>query len=70
MDGVIYGVEATLGLSTLCCKVNLGIFKNNGTSLWNFDRRSGLTKILPQHIGRRKCCQVSSTDDRRHSLSH
>jgi len=26
---------------------------------------SGLRKLLPRHIDRRKCCQLSSTDDRR-----
>jgi len=37
--------------------------QNKGTSLWNFVEKSGLRKILPQHIDRHRCCQVSLVDD-------
>jgi len=38
------------------------ISKNKGASLWNFVLNCELRKILPLHINRRKCCQLSLTD--------
>ena len=60
------GAEATLGLSTLCYKriwvsPKITVY----ISVRNFVPNSGLRKISPQHIDRRKRYQLSSTDDRR-----
>ena len=39
-----------------------GHLQNKGTSLWNFSPNSGLVKISPRLVDRRKCNQ-QSTDD-------
>jgi len=54
---LIFGMEAFLGICNTVFKGNLGICKNNGTSLWDFSHNSELRKILPQHV---HCCQVPS----------
>ena len=37
---------------TLCCKGNSGIFKNKGTSLWNFAPNSGLRKFRHSRLSK------------------
>jgi len=52
---------------------NSGISKTKVTSLWNFDPNSKLANFSeyfsPWHVDRRKCCQLSSTDDRRQFIT-
>ena len=55
--------EVTLGSSYKVFLGNSGICKNTATSLWNFVPNSGARKILPRHIDRPKCFQISLTDD-------
>ena len=70
---LVFGVKAIVGLSYTVLQGNLANSKNADTSLWNFVPNSRLRTIsplhvdrtiLPWHIDHRKCCQLSSTDDR------
>ena len=36
---------------------------------WNFVPKSGLSNISQRHVNRRKCCQLSATDDRRQFIT-
>jgi len=56
---LVIGTQPTLGLSYTVLEGDSGIFKNNGTSIWNFVPNSGLRKISQLHVDRRRCCQVN-----------
>jgi len=49
---------------TLCRVLReFGYLENTGTFAWSFVSNSGLRIISPRHTDRRKCCQLSLTDD-------
>ena len=52
-----------------CVVREFGYLQNKATFLSNFVPNSGLRKISPRHIDRRKRCQLSSTDDRRQFIT-
>jgi len=62
---LVFGLKAIVGLSYTVLQGNLANSKNTGTSRWNIVPNSRLRTISPLHIDRRKCCQLSWTDDRR-----
>jgi len=43
---LVFGTGASFHLSYTALKRNSGIFKNNGTFLWNFVQNSGLGKFF------------------------
>ena len=49
--------------------VEIVVSETKGTILWNFVLHAGLWKNLPRHVDRRKCHQLSSTDDRRQFIT-
>ena len=68
-----FGTEATLRLSYTMLWRNSAVFKNNGTSFWNlvpnFQLRRFFWVFKPRHVDRRKCCQLSLTDDCRQFIT-
>jgi len=57
---VVLGTEASFDQSYTVFLGNSGIYRNKGTSLWNFFLNSGLRKISPRHIIVEACCRLSS----------
>ena len=49
---------------TLFYRKKLGYLQNNGRVSRKFVPNSGRRRISPQHIDRRNCCLLRSTDDR------
>jgi len=58
---LVFGIEAIV---PQCVKWNPGISRNGDASIWNSVANSGLGKISPLPVDRRKCCQLNSTDNR------
>jgi len=58
---LVFGMEASFDQFYAVFSGNSGMYKNKGTSLWNFFVNSGLKKISPRPIiDRRTCYQLSS----------
>ena len=70
-----FGTEATLRLSYTMLWRNSAVFKNNGTYLLELEPCPKLSTspiflgFKPQFVDRRKCCQLSLTDDCRQFIT-
>jgi len=69
MDRAGFGKTSTLRSSYTATPWNMCTFNNHGTSLWNSVPNYGLIKISPWLVDCCKCCQLGSTDDRRHFIT-
>ena len=52
-----------------CVNRKFGYLQNNDTCFWHFSQTVDLENISPLPVDRRKCCQLSSSDDRSHFIT-